>query len=200
MTTVNQKPKVIVLGTFHMRPTPDLIKGKQNDIVKPEVNEVHQFGFRLASELRHEKVYAVDWMEEIGNIGLGKVFDWAEKHQPETIEMINKYYRPKIERAMVSPNIFDRIRAINTELNIKLNHEMYMTIARIGRGNGYVGIDWVRWWYQRNLTIYANLTEITTCPSDRTLLIIGSAHVHLVTQFLQESGLFDVVPANDYLV
>jgi len=247
LRNTDKKPKIMILGVFHMRHTPDLIKGNQNDILtperqreidklvaymkefnpkklafevvkekhdalndtykrflngslEPEVNEVHQIGFRLASELQHEKVYAVDWMEDIGNIGLGDVLDWADKHQPETTETINKYYRPKIEQAIAYRNIIERIRTINSESFIKLNHEMYMAIARIGIGTDYYGIDWLRWWYQRNLTIYANLAEITASPLDRTLMIVGSAHIHLISQFLKESGLFDVVPAYDYLV
>ncbi|WP_330999303.1 DUF5694 domain-containing protein [Rossellomorea arthrocnemi] len=41
--------------------------------------------------------------------------------------------------------------------------------------------DGVRWWYQRNGIIYWTLSEISTLPDDRTLLIIGAELVHLVT-------------------
>jgi len=169
-----------------------------NGMLEPEVNEIHQLGFRAAAELSHDTVYAVDWMDDVENIGLGDVFEWAKKHQPDMVEMINGHYRPKIKQAIEDSSIIERIKALNTESNIELNHEMYMAIARIGQCPEYVGIDWLRWWYQRNLIIYANLAEIT-CPTDRTLLIIGSAHIHLITQFLKESGLFNVVPANGYL-
>jgi Family of unknown function (DUF5694) len=40
---------------------------------------------------------------------------------------------------------------------------------------------------------------ITNSPSDNTLLIIGAAHIHLVSQFLKESGMFEVVNATEYL-
>lgn len=47
--------------------------------------------------------------------------------------------------------------------------------------------------------IYSNLAQITNSSSDRTLLIIGAAHIYLVLQFLKESGLFNVVSVNEYL-
>lgn len=75
---------------------------------------------------------------------------------------------------------------------------MYMHIARIGRGSDYVGIDWMRWWYQRNLILFANLADISS-SNDRVLLIIGAAHVHLVAQFLKESGLFEIVSVGEFL-
>lgn len=96
-------------------------------------------------------------------------------------------------------SIFDLISNYNEEQFIKKQHEMYMQVARIGKGIEYVGIDWVRWWYQRNLIIYSNLTQITNSSSDRTLLIIGAAHVYLVSQFLKESGLFKVISVNECL-
>ena len=74
-----------------------------------------------------------------------------------------------------------------------------MLIAQIGKGTDYIGIDWLRWWYQRNLIIYSNLAKITNSPDDRTLLIIGGAHIHPVSQFIKESGMMDVVPAMAYL-
>lgn len=77
---------------------------------------------------------------------------------------------------------------------------MYMAVARIGKGEEYIGIDWIRWWYQRNLIIYYNLTKITKLPSDKTLLVIGSAHVHLISQFLKESRLYEVKNVSDYLL
>ncbi|WP_332873672.1 DUF5694 domain-containing protein [Fictibacillus halophilus] len=126
----------------------------------------------MASDLQHEKVHAVDWMDTVGNRGLGQVFKWAEKNQPEFFRYINDY--------------------------IEKQHEMYLAIARIGSSEEYIGIDWMRWWYQRNPILYYNLAKITSL-SDRTLLIIGAAPVHLVTQFLKESNLFSVVNSLDYL-
>ncbi|WP_225218747.1 DUF5694 domain-containing protein [Fictibacillus norfolkensis] len=245
MNIKQEKPQVMVVGTFHMRYTPDLQRMEFDDllaesrqleiqkvveqlkkfkptkvaleVVKSEENklnqefnqykegqlnlaidEVQQLGFRIASDLQHEKVYAVDWMESVGNRGLGEVFEWAEKNQPEFIRYINENYRSNHELSIGKKSVYDIIRSQNHESFIEKQHEMYMAIARIGSNEEYIGIDWIRWWYQRNLILYYNLAQITSI-SDRTLLIIGAAHVHLVTQFLKESNSFSVVNPLDYL-
>ncbi|MBH0170220.1 hypothetical protein HU823_12875 [Fictibacillus sp. 18YEL24] len=245
MNIKQEKPQIMVVGTFHMRYTPDLqrmefddlladsrqqeilkvveqlkkfkptkvalevVKSEENKLnqefiqfkegeLKLAIDEVHQLGFRIASDLQHEKVHAVDWMDTVGNRGLGQVFEWAEKNQPEFFRYINDTYRSNQQLSIGSESIYEIIRSQNQTSFIEKEHEMYMAIARIGFSEEYIGIDWMRWWYQRNLILYYNLTKITSI-SDRTLLIIGAAHVHLVTQFLNESRLYEVVNPLDYL-
>ena len=134
-----------------------------------------------------------------GNRAFSQVLDWAKIEQPDLSRFIDEEYRSKLQMSLKDKSVFDLICNYNKGIFIKKQHEMYMQIARIGKGNEYVGIDWVRWWYQRNLIIYSNLAEITNSSSDKTVLIIGSAHVYLVSQFLKESGLFDVVTLDAYL-
>lgn len=196
MDKLNKKPQVMVLGTFHMRYTQDLYRVEFDNLLSPKrqeeirkvvnvlinynptkialevvkekdnllneeyqqyvngqlelkVDEIHQFGFRTAAELTHKNIYAVDWMESVGNRAISQVLDWAKIEQPELSNFIDEEYISK---------------------------------------------------HQRNLIIYSNLAEITSLSSDRTLLIIGSAHVYLISQFLKESGLFDVVTLDAYFV
>ena len=40
-----------------------------------EMNEIYQVGFRLASKLNHEQLYAVDWMGE-ADMDYGEVEKW----------------------------------------------------------------------------------------------------------------------------
>ena len=170
-----------------------------NGEMRYEVNEIHQFGFQTAAQLGHKEVYAVDWMESVGNLAMGQVYEWAKKEQPELYNRISEYYWPKLHTSYENINIYDLVKELNTEERIKLVQEEFMLIAQIGKGTDYIGIDWLRWWYQRNLIIYSNLAKITNSPDDRTLLIIGGAHIHPVSQFIKESGMMDVVPAMEYL-
>lgn len=246
MEILDEKPKVMVLGTFHMRYTPDLHRVNFDNLLSPKrqeeirkvvnslksynptkiafevvkendnslnmeyqqyingeielkVDEIHQFGFRMAAELKHKNIYAVDWMDSVDNRALSQVFDWAKIEQPELNNFIDENYRSKLQLNLDDKSIIELISNYNEEQFIKKQHEMYMQVARIGKGIEYVGIDWVRWWYQRNLIIYSNLAQITNSSSDRTLLIIGAAHVYLVSQFLKESGLFEVISVNECL-
>ncbi|WP_079707781.1 DUF5694 domain-containing protein [Paraliobacillus ryukyuensis] len=243
---MENKPKVMILGTFHMRSTPDLHRASLDNLLSPErqqeiqevvdgikqfkptkialevtkdqdhtlneayqsyrngqldleVDETHQFGFQAAVALNHTKVYAVDWMENVGNKGIGEVVEWAKTEQPDLFQWLDQTYISPLHLELNEGSVKTLIRKLNDVSFIKKNHEMYMHLARIGKGTNYVGIDWVRWWYQRNLIMYANLTKITG-TTDRTVLVVGSAHVYLIRQFLQKSGLFDVVSTSDYII
>lgn len=241
----NSKPKVMILGTMHLRSTPDLHRIEFNDISKRHVeiksvvesikrfkptklafeivkekgenlnkefqhyldgkfelstNEVHQFGFVAAAQLGHKEIFAVDWMGNIGQPGYGEVMEWAEREQPELFQYINDTYFSSEIYKLDNDSIFETIKRMNEDKSIKILHESNMHIARIRKEFDYVGIDWLRWWYQRNLIIYSNLTKIMTSPTDRILLLIGASHVYLVKQFLEESGLVEIEPAINYLI
>ncbi|KGP71044.1 DUF5694 domain-containing protein [Pontibacillus yanchengensis] len=241
-----RKPQIMILGTFHMRHTPDLYRVDASDVLAPErqkeirfiidrikefkptkvalevikeendrlnheyqkylndkanleINEIHQLGFRLAEEMGHEEIYAVDWMDTVGNLGIGQVYEWAKENQPQMYnDITQKYPIPNINE-LKSKSIYEYIRELNEKEQAWKNHQLYMQVARIGEGTNYIGIDWVRWWYQRNLTIYSNLANITDTLTDRTIMIVGYAHLHLLSQFLTESGEFDVISAQEYL-
>jgi len=163
-----------------------------------KVDEIHQIGFRLASQMNHDRIYAIDWMESVGNIGYGQVYEWAEQHQPNVLDYIKQIDPPSEFNKNSEQPILDMLQRINDPDELIKPHEQNMHLARIGEGTNYVGIDWLRWWYQRNLILYSNITEITG-EGDRTLFLVGFAHTHLVSQFLKESGMFEVVDASQYL-
>ncbi|MFD1675694.1 DUF5694 domain-containing protein [Alicyclobacillus fodiniaquatilis] len=158
-------------------------------------SEGHQIGFRIAKELGHESVYAVDWMEHIGNRALGEVYEWARSHQPGLLED-----EPFSEEDVTQQTILDIFRNVNQPAAALENHRWYIQkIARVGMGEEHIGIDWLRWWYQRNLIVYDKVTRLMQSPSDRVLVIYGAGHLHLLTQFFKESGLCQVVNSLDYL-
>jgi hypothetical protein len=92
-------------------------------------------------------------MESVGNRAISQVFDWAKVEQPELYSLIDEKFRSKLQLDLNGKSISELICNCNEEDFIKKQHEMYMQVARIGKGEEYVGIDWVRWWYQRNLII-----------------------------------------------
>lgn len=72
-------------------------------------------------------------------------------------------------------------------------------MARIGHVREYVGIDWLIWWYQRNLTLYSNLCRLAASEDERILVIIGSSHIYLLDQFLRESDVVELVDVTRFL-
>ncbi|GMK37349.1 hypothetical protein PCCS19_04020 [Paenibacillus sp. CCS19] len=244
-----KKPKLMILGTFHMGPSNDLFSHQLQDILTDKrqqeivevverikryrptklalevetrnseiingqyeqylagtcelrVNEIYQVGFRIASELMHRKVYCIDWMEQGASTkGSGDVYEWAKKHQPELFESIFGWLHHTYsnEGEVSYRTILDMYRECNEPFQVKQHHTMYVNMARIGDWDQYIGMEWLIWWYQRNLILFSNLARIVDSSDDRILLIVGSAHVQIVSQFIEESGLFERELAYDYL-
>lgn len=153
------------------------------------LNEVHQLGFRVGKRLNLETISAVDWMDNVGNRSIDEVWKWANENQPSLHDKIMNEYISKLQMNLNDSTVLEAFQILNkNEKSVPLDHEAYMQMARIGNENEYVGIDWVRWWYQRNLIIYKNILDLIEDENERILLIIGVGHRHLIDQFLQESG------------
>lgn len=160
-----------------------------NDSFNLTANEVHQLGFKLGKKLNIDAISAIDWMGNVGNRSIDEVFKWAEINQPDLYNLIMDDYISKLEMNFEQLTVSETLKYLNgTEERLLLDHQAYMQIARIGTENNYVGIDWVRWWYQRNLIIYKNILDLITSENERVLVIIGSGHNYLINQFLSESG------------
>ncbi len=164
-------------------------------------NEVHQLGFRVARGLRHEKVYATDWMqmEESEKEFLERGIEIAEKQYPDLVKEAEEF-GVRIKKYMTPGTILEMMRTHNQEeLNI-LDHQYYIRYrARLGAFPDYIGTFWLRWWYRRNLIIYSNVAGLATEAHDRVLVIYGSGHNYLVKQFLRESGLVELQEPGQYL-
>ena len=62
-----------------------------------------------------------------------------------------------------------------------------------------MGVDWVKGWYERNLTIFVNLCRLLTSPSERVLVIYGAGNLPLLTQFYRESEEYSLEKVNTYI-
>lgn len=240
---------MLVLGTFHMRSTPDMYKTEIDNLLsqkrqqeiqevvdrlkkyKPtkialevetklnerinlqfrqfktgnfelEVNEVHQVGFRIAADLLHKEIYAIDWMEQgAGTRSVGEIYEWTKAHQPELFHSIFGWIQTKhgTNEANKYKSILDMYRDCNEIAEIRQLHAMNINIARIGYIDQYIGMDWLIWWYQRNLILFSNVARIATSKDDRILLIIGGSHVQILNQFFAESDLFELDNIQNYI-
>ncbi|SOC43895.1 DUF5694 domain-containing protein [Ureibacillus acetophenoni] len=163
-----------------------------------KVNEIDQIGFRLAKEMGHQKVHSIDWMGDVGSRSIDEVMDWAKDNQIELYKLITENYIPQLLTDFNGP-LIETLKKLNQKERMLADHRLYMNLARIGEGTDYVGIDWLRWWYQRNLIIYHNLLKLIDKTDERILLIIGTGHLYLVRQFLAESGLVEIEEVENYL-
>ncbi|MBU5345859.1 DUF5694 domain-containing protein [Paenibacillus lautus] len=165
-------------------------------------NEIHQLGFRTAADLGHDRIYPIDWNEWYGGVALGHVYEYAQSNMPELYQRLNSNNQEKAEalqKSMKEKTVRELLMSGNTPSAIQGDHETYMTVARVGDGKNNIGIDWLcNYWYRRNLIIYSNISRISS-HQDRILVIYGSGHIHLLTQFIKESGLFLLESVEKYL-
>jgi hypothetical protein len=163
-------------------------------------NEVFQLAFRLAERCGHSQIHATDWMENVGQRSCGDVMEWAEKHQPDLYRDMMEHAKKLERHDHAYRPIFRILKDLNDPAFNLADHQLYIRyFARIAEGTDYVGIDWMRWWYQRNLIIFSNIAAIATQPEDRILAMYGCSHNHLLLQFLRESELFELESPLDYL-
>lgn len=231
-----EKPKVLILGTFHMsevegletnfrqqeiqelvskvkefKPTKIAVEMEpkdsatcdeqfrsyqKNSFVLP-INEIYQLGFRLALELGHKKIFPTDWMGH-ADMSFGEVQNWAEKRQPKLLHdifnSIEEY--PELTK---DKSVLDYYKELNEPELLDSIHKIHLNLARIGEFDNYVGINWVNWWYKRNLIMFSNLSQLVETNEERILFIVGIGHSTILSQFLIESEVFTVIDPLEYL-
>lgn len=245
-TNITSKPTIMILGTFHMGSTSDMIEmekdsmlsaRRQKEIIevvnrlkdfKPtkialeaekkrngtlneeftrylkgdyqlQENEINQIGYRLAKEMGHSEVYGVDWMERGAcQKEINEVVEWTKEHQPKLYEEL---FEPlyQLEFTTAGKSVNDLFLYYNQPEVVEQLHRSYLNMARIKEAEQYVGMDWLIWWYQRNLILFSNLSDLATSPDDRILFLVGGSHVRIVENFVKESGLFECVSVQSYL-
>lgn len=166
-------------------------------------NETNQIGFRLAKELIHEKVYCVDW----GIFPEDQLY-WYEKYAAKDAEL-NNFLKAVYEdikkesdaetKKLRTLSVTDQLIFLNQPVRWDKSHQIYFEIMRIGRGQEYVGANYLSWLYGRNMKIFNNIIRITDSMDDRILVVYGNGHSKLLNQFAKESGFYNVESPLRYL-
>jgi hypothetical protein len=166
-------------------------------------NETNQIGFRLAKELGHKKVYCVDWSDFWDDPSIN-----YEKYASKDAELdgfmkgVYRNLKKEVDaehEKLFSLSITNQLIFLNQPDRMEKDHKVYFDLMRIGRGKEYIGANYVAWWYRRNLTILDNIIRLTDSPKERVLVIYGSGHLKLLTQFAKESGFYNVESPLKYL-
>ena len=211
------KPKIMILGTFHMEHSGDLFQTEMDNVLsdkrqkeirqviekvkhyKPTkvavevekkennqknkdyqdflvgnyqlgMNEVDQIGYRIAAELNHPEVYCIDWMERgVATRAAGEVYQWAKINEPDLFQLIYGELEGMFKRNSRYQSILEMYQEINKPEMIKMHQKMYINSARLKSMEEYIGLDWLLWWYQRNLIIFTNVTELIETDDERIL-------------------------------
>jgi Family of unknown function (DUF5694) len=166
-------------------------------------NETNQIGFRLAKESGLKKVYCVDWSDFWDDPAIN-----YEKYASKDAELdgflkgVYRNLKKEVDaehEKLFTLSVTDQLILLNQPERIEKAHQAYFDLMRIGRGKDYIGANYVSWWYRRNLTILDNIIRLTDSPNDRILVVYGSGHLKLLTQFAKESDFYNVESPLKYL-
>jgi hypothetical protein len=161
-------------------------------------DETDQLGLRLAAQLGHERVYAVDWNEAPPGAEADYDFvTYAAAHgkQPLFDAIVAAAQASAVDGQPGTTSLLPWLRELNRPAALAASHAAYFDIARIGDAASNPGAAWVGSWYGRNLRIFANLVTLAARPDDRVLVIYGQGHAFLLREFATQSGGFELVDA-----
>ena len=166
-------------------------------------NETNQIGFRLARELSHEKLYCVDSVESPNELFAN--YRRNASRDVELVKSIRTFYL-NLKKGMDAEyeklftlSITDQLILLNQHTRMEKEHQRYFDLMRIGREKEYVGVNFLSWWYGKNMKILTNIMRITDSPNDRVIVIYGAEHNKLLTQFAKESAFYNVESPLKYL-
>jgi hypothetical protein len=165
-------------------------------------SEAEQLGMRLAAELGHARVHAVDWNGDLP--GDDASYDWyayaeANGHSETLAAITNPENARRYHTELKDQTIGEWLLQMNDPAALAASHAAYFDIATIGDGDELIGANWVGTWYARNLKIFTRLAQLPAKPEDRVLVVYGQGHAYLLRQFARESGAFNVVELKDVL-
>lgn len=220
-----QRPEVLVVGTYHMAsPGRDIFNMQVDDVLAPKRqaeiaqliaalkkfaptkiaverdfsdrrivkayddylagkheltrNEVEQLGFRLAKELGHKKVYAVD---VDGEFPIKHVINFA-KANGRTAELtaideeVGKMVKAQ-DAYLASHTILETLLYMNADAQVAESTGFYYRQAAVGEPWDWAGADFLTTWFQRNMRIYSNVMQLVESPNERVLVIYGAGHL-----------------------
>ena len=145
-------------------------------------NEVYQIAFRLAKKLHHDRVYTVDWNEEIPN--LKGLEDIQDKSALQQILGRGEELMKQITEKIRSTGIIETFQFINSNELDHLNHQIYIDLMQL---DDEIAFNWVaNYWYYRNLRIVKNIMAAKKDGAKKGLILYGFGHNYLLKQQLQE--------------
>jgi uncharacterized protein DUF5694 len=141
-------------------------------------NEIDQIGLRLAKELGHKTVYAVD---VDGEFPFQRIVDYAKasgrsKELEALMGEIGAMVKAQNEY-LASHTILETLLYMNSDTKVASDVGFYYRDAQFGEPGDWAGADLVSEWFRRNMRIYSNVVKLVESPNERILVIFGAGHL-----------------------
>lgn len=167
-------------------------------------NEIDQVGFRLAKEMGHTKVYAVDASNFASeHYGEYKWIDslWDQRMPVDSLrdKKWNNAYSQLYnagDSLELSNTILESFLVMADRENLRRMHGHYLVGGFNSTDNK--GPDALSfWWYNRNLRIFNNILRSRPASDDRIVILFGNGHVPILKHCFESSPEFEVMELKD---
>jgi hypothetical protein len=146
-------------------------------------NEIDQIGYRLAKELGHRTIYAVD---VDGDFPILRVINYAKANgRAEKFDAIGARTGARVKEEdgfLRSHTVLEMLEYMNSDSMVARSVADYFAYVPYGEPWEYAGPDLLASWYQRNIRIYHNIVTLIESPNDRILVIYGAGHLGWLRQ------------------
>jgi len=141
-------------------------------------NEIEQLGFRLAKELGHQTIYAVD---ADGEFPYPHLVNYAKATgRSNELEAIMSQFGVKVKEQgqyLQSHTILETLLYMNADEKVGQENSLYYRLTHFGEPGDWAGADLLSDWFRRNMRIFTNIVKLCDSGNERLLVIYGAGHL-----------------------
>ena len=164
-------------------------------------NEIDQVGIRLAADLGHAEVYAVD---EDGEFPFYRVQNYAKANELEAqFDSIQAILGAGVERQSAflrEHTVLETLALMNSDSASAAGVAGYYAYVPFGEPYEYAGPDLIARWFERNIRIYHNIRALVESPDDRILVVYGAGHLGWLRQNVRDDPTVRLTTLADLLI
>jgi hypothetical protein len=173
--------------------------GFTTDQLGSNPDERVQIGYRVAHQLGHKRVYAIDVQ---GEFPYGKVVEFAKATGREArLNALSDEAGSEVRafnEKQARLSIANLLIGYNDPRGFQSGIDGYYEMLKFGDGASQPGAELNAMWYMRNARTWTKLASLTE-PGDRVLVIYGAGHNYWLRHFASESRGFRNVDPKPYL-
>lgn len=169
--------------------------------LKLGASETHQIAYRVAKELNHAGLFAVDYTEAnfpfdslMKSATAAKQFEFLGMIK-QTIEAVEKEFNESLKTKTVKEILLHH----NSPAYIQMAVGMYYEFLIAGEKGNHVGSYLTSEWWRRNMIIYENILKRLDGKEERILILFGSGHTALLNEMMKYNQKIELVPLSDVL-
>lgn len=160
------------------------------DYQKKSRNELVQLGFRVAKNLDHKRVYAIDVRTDfpydslVTEMQKAKQFDLLEKDSLELVAIESFENEMFASDKTLSEMLFYQ----NDGKRRKEDLNWYLSVANQGGAkDNFVGAYLASEWYRRNLYMYSLIQKKIEPEDERIMILAGASHIGMFKDFMDKN-------------